>query len=95
MYIYINIGGWGEGASTGKSFRVVRACVRAVWMPCRIRAKKSYVVFPFSLFGPLGFPFSLPCPPSPQPPIQLCWPYRYDFLSDDVYMNFIYTLYKT
>ena len=32
--------------------------------------------FPFSFFGPAGFPFFLPRPP-PQPPIHLCWLYRY------------------
>ena len=48
MCIYLSvvyyIGGWGEGASNGKSFRVVRACVRAVWMPY------MYIVVCITLF---------------------------------------------
>ena len=31
IYIYIHIEGWGV-SPTGKSFRSVRACVRAVWL---------------------------------------------------------------
>ena len=55
------IGGWGEERSgpTGKSFRVVRACVRAACMPSQIQGKFSSAPFPFSLFMAAAFPFSL------------------------------------
>ena len=60
------------GCSTGKSFRFVRACVRAVWLPSGIGSQILLGrPFPFSLlpFGPGAFPF--PFPPPPKPPIQL------------------------
>ena len=48
----------GGVSPTGKSFRVVRACVRS---GCLVRSGVQMVVwrFPFSLFPPAGFPFSL------------------------------------
>ena len=52
--------GDGEGASlTGKSFRFVRACERAVWLPSGIRSQKR--VPPFSLFPFVwtSFPFPI------------------------------------
>ena len=71
------------GCSTGKSFRFVRACVRAVWLRSGIAGRP----FPFSLLAGLGrgafpllarvvpgsFPFSLLGPgafpfPFPHPP---------------------------
>ena len=52
---------------TGKSFRVVRACVRAVRMPSEIRARNRVRALPFSLFVALLFPFSLESPPLPPP----------------------------
>ena len=40
------------GCSTGKSFRFVRACVRAVWLPSGIGSKIRWAgLFPFP-FGP-------------------------------------------
>ena len=40
------------GCSTGKSFRFVRACVRAVWLPSGIGSQKLWAgLFPFP-FGP-------------------------------------------
>ena len=43
------IGGW--GCSTGKSFRFVRACVHAVWLPSGIRSQIPWAgLFPFA-FG--------------------------------------------
>ena len=50
---------------TGKSFRVVRACVRAVRMPSEIRARnrvRAPSLFPFAVGC---FPFSLESPPLP------------------------------
>ena len=48
----------GGGVSpTGKSFRVVRTCVRAVWLPSEIGVKTKGGRFPFSLFPPIVFPF--------------------------------------
>ena len=54
-------------SSTGKSFRVVRACARCV---CLVSSgqKSTGSDFPSSLFGLGGFPFSLPpCPPISYP----------------------------
>ena len=66
------------GCSTGKSFRFVRASVRAVWLPSGIGSqKRPGSPFPFSLLVPGGlgaFPFwsrvvlgSFPFSPSPTP----------------------------
>ena len=44
---------------TGKSFRVVRACVRAVCMSSEIEVTFTGGRFPFSLFVSAAFPFSL------------------------------------
>ena len=43
------IGGWGVSPSpTGKSFRFVRACVRAVWLPSGIGSQIRWArLFPF------------------------------------------------
>ena len=54
----------GRPPRTGKSFRVVRACVRAACMPGQIQGKKVFGVFPFSLFGSRSLPFSLFAPRS-------------------------------
>jgi hypothetical protein len=62
------------GCSTGKSFRFVRACVRAVWLSSGIGYQKMLsALFPFPflarraflfLFWAQGaFPFTLPPPP--------------------------------
>ena len=67
------------GCSTGKPFRSVRACVRAVWLPSGAGSQKRLLVFSLSLLVPPSFPFSLlgrraflfPFPPTPKPPIQL------------------------
>ena len=71
------------GCTTGKSFRFVRACVRAVRLPSGIWAQcvwASLFPFPFLPRGAFSFPFwgdelSLP----PTPPNLLCnfsWAYR-------------------
>ena len=58
IYIYIcrRLGGESAGQHpprTGKSFRFVRACVRAVCISCRFSVKFSYS-WPVSLFFSLG-----------------------------------------
>ena len=66
------IGGW--GCSTGKSFRFVRAGVRAVWLPSGIGSQiplAGLFPFPFLPWGALPFPFlpwgAFPCRfPHPQ-----------------------------
>jgi hypothetical protein len=72
--------GWGGGRSTGKSFRSVRACVRAVWLPSGIGAQCVWaVLFPFPFWSRGAFPFPFwaqgafpfPFPPPSKPPIQL------------------------
>ena len=45
------IGGWGV-SPTGKSFRVVRACVRAVRMPSEIRVGNPVLALSLFPFGP-------------------------------------------
>ena len=61
LYIYIYISEVGGVSPTGKSFRFV-SCVRARG-GCRVRSgQKDKVLrdrFPFSLFPPAAFPFSL------------------------------------
>ena len=54
-YLESEVGGL---SSTGKSFRVVRACARCV---CLVSSGQKSMVccFPFSLFALGGFPFSL------------------------------------
>ena len=46
-----DLGGWGSevgGCSTGKSFRFVRVCVRAVWLPSGIGSQIMWAgLFPF------------------------------------------------
>ena len=55
--VHVYIGGWGV-SPTGKSFRVARACVRAVWL-VELDCKRPCPPFPFSLFDPGSLPFSL------------------------------------
>ena len=60
-----------SGGPSRKSFRLVRACVRAVCMSSEIGTKfcdRSLSLFPFL---PSAFPFSLEDFPAPQGPIQL------------------------
>ena len=70
----------GGGAQPGTSFRFVRACVRAVWLPSNIESKLVLVVvFPFLFWFRRAFPFPcdleelslFPSSPPPKPPIQL------------------------
>ena len=59
------------GGPSGKSFRLVRACVRAVCMSSEIGVKKcgpALSLFPFPV---ARVPFSLEDSPAPQGPIQL------------------------
>ena len=66
IYIYIYIGGWGERVlasppQTGKSFRFVRACVRATdarfSYPMSLQLKKSPSAPVYFIFCPAWFPF--------------------------------------
>ena len=54
-------------SSTGKSFRVVRACVRAVCMSSEFGAKKCGRPLSLFLLAVGGFPFSLSPPPISYP----------------------------
>ena len=58
-----------RGCSSGKSFRFVRACVRAVWLPSGIGSQIPWAglsPFPFCCGWLSLFPY-----PAPKPPIQL------------------------
>ena len=68
------------GCSTRKSFRFVRAFVRAVWLPSGIGSKCVWAAvssFPCWSLGAFPFPFwawgafPFPFPPPPKPPTQL------------------------
>ena len=67
----MNIGGW--GCPTGKWFRFVSACVRAVWLPSGIGYQKLLpALFPFPHWAWGAFPFlfwgdELSFFPSPHP----------------------------
>ena len=55
---------------TRKSFRVVRACVRAVWLPSEIRVKisgRALSLFPFTPDRLSLFPFLPPLPTTSYP----------------------------
>ena len=76
-YLESEVGGL---SSTGKSFRVVRACARCV---CLVSSGQKSLGggFPFSLLGAPAFPFSLgipPLPPSSYPTLVgfICIPLR-------------------
>ena len=78
-------------ASAGESFRFVRACARAVWLPSGIGSQIPLVgLFPFSFcvlggfgelslfpFGAASFPFSLLVPGS--------FPFSLEVKTDKVY----------
>ena len=53
------------GGPSGKSFRLVRACLPAECMSTEIGVKFCGPRLPFSLFLTPGFPFSLEDPPPP------------------------------
>ena len=64
------------GCSTGKSFRFVRACVRAVWLPSGIGSKWLLaILFPFPFWARGAFPF--PFPPPPNLLSNVSWAYRH------------------
>ena len=68
------------GGPSGKSFRLVRACVRAVCMSSEIRVKKcgpQLSLFPFSPSGLSLFPRGSPAPKLLS---NLSWLYRYIFI---------------
>ena len=75
-----------RGCSTGKSFRFVRACVRAVWLPSGIGSQCVWAtLFPFPVLPGGAFPFPFwtwgafpfPFPHLPNLLSNFSWAYRY------------------
>ena len=77
FYLYFNRRWGGESKREIVSFRFVRECVRAVWLPGGIWSQKFFVALPFSLLERRTFPFPFAPPPYTSYPSLVRWLYRY------------------
>ena len=75
VHVHRRLGG---EASTRKSFRFVRSCVRARGLVVEWKSGSNVVagVFPFPFWPWEVFPFPLRVPPPPNRLSNFSWPYR-------------------